>query len=169
MRSTDQKVKEQSRLADKQEGIVESDGVHTVSQSHKEGASQTPVFVSENQVVPSSMAAVDLSDLVSAIAALRTKLEIVQPDGLRPSDIAKVKERESRIERQNNNLTISGDIGEDTSMEESGDVVLSQVAISQQSILLWDDLQLLVEASTSISEQEQSLVSYKATLLMCRK
>ncbi|KAF8945982.1 hypothetical protein BGZ47_001543 [Haplosporangium gracile] len=48
----------------------------------------------------------------------------------------------------------------DTAMEESSDALLSQVPTSQQSILLWDELRLLVEASTSTSEREQSLVTF---------
>ncbi|KAF9921194.1 hypothetical protein FBU30_008808 [Linnemannia zychae] len=104
------------------------------------------------QGTQSSMMSIDLTDLTSAIASLRSKLETVQPEGLRPSDIARIKTEKSKAVQDN------GDNTGDSMLEDSNDTVLSQAPISQQSIPLWDDLHLLVEGSTSTSEQERSVV-----------
>lgn len=76
-------------------------------------------------------------DLNTAVSSLSSKLEILQPEGMRPSDI--LVKNSSQI---NPNWDSEGDY-------ESEDVVLSQTAISQQSVLLWEDLRVLISALTS--------------------
>jgi hypothetical protein len=84
---------------------------------------------------------------------------MVQPEGMRPSDIAKAKAKEFGIFKDGDMTGSQANSTGDIVMEESSDALLSQVFTSQQSVQLWEDLRFLVEASTSISEQEQSLVS----------
>lgn len=132
---------------------------HTVSQSYREETPEPTAGQIIGEDGPCSMTAVDLTDLASAISSLRSKLEIVQPEGMRPSDIARARSEEFNIGQDNEKMDLRTDEMGDTVMEESSDALLSQVPTSQQSILLWDDLRLLVEASTSMSEREQSLVS----------
>ncbi|KAF9108728.1 hypothetical protein BGX29_008260 [Mortierella sp. GBA35] len=84
---------------------------------------------------------------------------MVQPEGMRPSDIAKARAEAVRNGQGSDMADMHADEMGATDMEESDDTMLSQVPTSQQSILLWDDLRLLVEARTSVSEQEQTLVN----------
>ncbi|KAG0255258.1 hypothetical protein BGZ95_005814, partial [Linnemannia exigua] len=147
------------RTTSKQEIVVGEDESHILTQSHGEGAPQSTVNRTECKDVPSSMSTVDLTDLMFAIASLRSKLETVQPNGMRPSDVAKVRAKESKIGQDSDSTDSQANgIGEIV-MEESSDALLSQVLTSQQSVQLWDDLRVLVEASISISEQEQALVN----------
>lgn len=107
---------------------------------------QTPSQLSSqsrSQVSPSSrtssggdQARLDLS---AAVSSLSSKLEILQPEGMRPSDI--LVKNGSEPDQHNRDLG-GGDY-------ESGDVVLSQAAVSQQSVLLWEDLRVLVAALSS--------------------
>ncbi|KAF9293329.1 hypothetical protein BGZ74_011762 [Mortierella antarctica] len=107
---------------------------------------QTPSQLSSqsrSQVSPSSrtssggdQARLDLS---AAVCSLSSKLEILQPEGMRPSDI--LVKNGSEPDQHNRDLG-SGDY-------ESGDVVLSQAAVSQQSVLLWEDLRVLVAVLSS--------------------
>lgn len=77
-------------------------------------------------------------DLNATVSSLSSKLEILQPEGLRPSDI--LFRNSSQLDQDNRD---SND-GEDG----SGDIVLSQAPVSQQSVLLWDDFRVLVTAMT---------------------
>lgn len=156
IRATNLRVKEQDRMDNKLESALDGD---IGSQSHREAAAEPVADRSEEGEFPCSMTTVDLIDLASAISSLRTKLETVQPDGMRPSDMAKTRTGESTLYQDNDMMDLRTDELGDVPMEESSDALLSQVPTSQQSILLWDDLRLLVEASTSISEREQGLVS----------
>lgn len=135
---------------------------HTASQSYSEETPDLTAGQIISEEVPCSMTMVDLTDLASAIASLRSKLEIVQPEGMRPSDIARARSEEYYFGQDNEKMDLRTDELGDTVMEESNDALLSQVPTSQQSVLLWDDLRLLVEASTSMSEREQSFVSIGA-------
>ncbi|KAF9142246.1 hypothetical protein BG015_000995 [Linnemannia schmuckeri] len=150
------KGKERDRTNKKQESLMDA---HTLSQAHREETPEPTAGQFIGEEVPYSMTAVDLNDLSSAITSLRSKLEIVQPEGMRPSDIAKTRAEESNSSQDNDTMDMRTDEMGDTAMEESSDALLSQVPTSQQSILLWDDLRLLVEASTSTSERKQSLVN----------
>lgn len=162
LRATGLKVKEQDRTDSEEESGVDT---HTASQSYREDTTEPAAGQIIGEEVPCSMTAVDLTDLASAISSLRSKLEIVQPEGMRPSDIARARSKESNFGQDNDKLDLPTDEMGDTAMEESSDALLSQVPSSQQSVLLWDDLRLLVEASTSMSEREQSLVGIGALYL----
>ncbi|KAG0017226.1 hypothetical protein BGZ81_010844 [Podila clonocystis] len=91
-------------------------------------------------------------DLSAAVSSLSSKLEILQPEGMRPSDI--LVRNSSQLYQHN--MDPDGDY-------ESGDVVLSQTAVSQQSVLLWEDLRVLVGALTStdpfLVEQAEKFVT----------
>ncbi|KAK3841959.1 MAG: hypothetical protein J3R72DRAFT_524008 [Linnemannia gamsii] len=159
LRTATIKTKEQERINHEQAIVVDEDVSHVPTQSHGEEEPQPTVDSMENKDVPSSMSAVDLTDLMFAIASLRSKLDTVQPDGMRPSDIAKAKAKESRIIQDSDTTDSQPNGMRDNVMEESSDALLSQVLTSQHSIQLWDDLRVLVEFSTSISDQEQALVN----------
>ncbi|KAG0318418.1 hypothetical protein BG000_004246 [Podila horticola] len=120
---------------------------------------QTPSQLSSqprSQVLPSvgraSSGGEARQDLNTAVSSLSSKLEILQPEGMRPSDI--LVKNSSQI---NPNRDSEGDY-------ESEDVVLSQAAISQQSVLLWEDLRVLISALTStdplLVEQAEKSVAY---------
>ncbi|KAG0276651.1 hypothetical protein BGZ96_003198 [Linnemannia gamsii] len=158
IRAADLRVKEQDRMDNKLEYVLDGD---KGSQSHREKTPEPVAYKSEEDEFPCSMTTVDLIDLASAISTLGSKLEMVQPEGLRPSDIAKARAGESNLHQDGDMMDLRTEEDElgDTPMEESSDALLSQVPTSQRSILLWDDLRLLVEASTSISEREQGLVN----------
>ncbi|KAG0377854.1 hypothetical protein BGX24_005312 [Mortierella sp. AD032] len=159
LRTATIKTKEQERINHEQAIVVDEDVSHVPKQSHGEEEPQPTVDRMENKDVPSSMPAVDLTDLMFAIASLRSKLDTVQPDGMRPSDIAKAEAKESRIIQDSDTTDSQPNGMRDNVMEESSDALLSQVLTSQHSIQLWDDLRVLVEFSTSISDQEQALVN----------
>jgi len=79
-----------------------------------------------------------LQDLLEAARSLKEKLEILQPEGKRPSDIEKV----SRT---------GLDASSESSREGANDdeVLLSQTVTSQRSILIWDEIQVLVHLAYS--------------------
>lgn len=156
LRATGFEVKEQDRINNKQESAVDA---HTVSPTYWEETPEPTAGQIIGEEVPCSMTTVDLTDLAYAISSLRSKLEIVQPEGIRPSDIARARSEAFNVDHDNNKMEFRADENSDTVMEESSDALLSQVPTSQQSILLWDDLRLLVEASMSMSERVQSLVN----------
>jgi hypothetical protein len=167
VRATGLRVKEQDRADNRLEAVTEADAE---PQSHREETPEPVAGDSEVDGVPCSMTTVDLIDLTSAISSLRSKLEMVQPEGMRPSDIDKARAGESNLYHDNDMMDLRTDESGDTPMEESNDALLSQVPTSQQSILLWDDLRLLVEASASVSEREHALVSIGAfffTIMLC--
>ncbi|KAG0059070.1 hypothetical protein BGZ89_000724 [Linnemannia elongata] len=148
--------KKQDRTDNNQESAVDA---HTVSPSYWEETPEPTAGQIIGEEVPCSMTTVDLTDLAYAISSLRSKLEIVQPEGIRPSDIARARSKAFNVDHDNNKMEFRADEMSDTVMEESSDALLSQVPTSQQSILLWDDLRLLVEGSVSMSERAQSLVN----------
>lgn len=163
LRATGFEVKEQDRINNKQESAVDA---HTVSPTYWEETPEPTAGQIIGEEVPCSMTTVDLTDLAYAISSLRSKLEIVQPEGIRPSDIARARSEAFNVDHDNNKMEFRADENSDTVMEESSDALLSQVPTSQQSILLWDDLRLLVEASMSMSERVQSLVSFGTPCLL---
>ncbi|KAG9066251.1 hypothetical protein KI688_001472 [Linnemannia hyalina] len=144
LRATSLKVKEQDRIDNKQESAVDA---HTAPQSYWEKTPEPAAGQIIGEEVPCSMTAVDLADLESAISSLRSKLEVVQPEGMRPSDIARARSEESNSGQDNDKVDLRTDEMDDAAMEESSDALLSQVLTSQQSILLWDDLRLLVKVA----------------------
>ncbi|KAF9546046.1 hypothetical protein EC957_010182 [Mortierella hygrophila] len=141
LRATSLKVKEQDRIDNKQESAVDA---YTAPQSYWEETPEPTAGQIVGEEVPCSMTAVDLADLESAISSLRSKLEVVQPEGMRPSDIARARLEESNFGQDNDKVNLRTDERDDTVMEESSDALLSQVPTSQQSILLWDDLRVTV-------------------------
>ncbi|KAG0223023.1 hypothetical protein BGX31_008744 [Mortierella sp. GBA43] len=88
----------------------------------------------------------EVAELELAIDSLLSKLEILQPEGMRPSDIAAAAAQAGTIN------TAQG-----TTKEESaeGDASQSQTTISQRSILLWDDVNVIIQASESSSSRIQ--------------
>lgn len=94
----------------------------------------------------------EMAGLEAAINTLRSKLEILQPDGMRPSDIAAVTAQTSAQDGTN---TTAQEKDEST----DNDVLLSQAATSQRSILLWDEICAIIEAVDSTNSRLQSMVS----------
>lgn len=101
-------------------------------------SSQQPHSQTSQSISRASSSEQARQDLNATVSSLSSKLEILQPEGLRPSDI--LVRNSSQLDQDNKD---SSD-GED----ESGDVVLSQAPVSQQSVRLWDDFRVLVTALT---------------------
>ncbi|KAG0056108.1 hypothetical protein BGZ83_006369 [Gryganskiella cystojenkinii] len=85
-----------------------------------------------------------LDDLEEAVRSLREKLEILQPEGKRPSDI----EAAAKTGTDGGSSTESVD---ETSEEH--EMVLSQAVSSQRSILIWDEIRVLVEHASAGAEE----------------
>ncbi|KAG0325172.1 hypothetical protein BG004_003282, partial [Podila humilis] len=74
---------------------------------------------------------------------------------MRPSDIRPTRKINSSNQQQQQHHCQEADIssaevvGRDDEHEHEQDVVLSQAAVSQQSVLLWDEFRILVSALTS--------------------
>ncbi|KAF9184377.1 hypothetical protein BGZ51_002950 [Haplosporangium sp. Z 767] len=98
-----------------------------------------------------AMEAEETMELKQAISSLRSKLEILQPSGMRPSDIAAAVSSGTEAEA-------NGSGGHESTHGES-EMVLSQTATSQRSILLWDDIRVLVDMGTSQGEKVRSIVN----------
>jgi len=112
--------------------------VPTQISSSQPSSSQQPHSQTSPSISRASSSEQPHQDLIAAVSSLSSKLEILQPEGLRPSDI--LIRNSSQLDQDNRD---SND-GED----ESGDVVLSQTPVSQQSVMLWDDFRVLVTALT---------------------
>ncbi|KAG0256864.1 hypothetical protein BG011_004284 [Mortierella polycephala] len=91
------------------------------------------------------------TELNQAISSLRSKLEILQPSGMRPSDIAAAISSVTEADA-------NGSGGHESTHGEN-EMVLSQTATSQRSILLWDDIRVLVDMGTSHGEKVRSIVN----------
>ncbi|KAF9586037.1 hypothetical protein BGW38_010239 [Lunasporangiospora selenospora] len=84
-----------------------------------------------------------LEELNQVVSLLCPKLEIIQPAGCRPSDIASQMDSD-KISTPNADGADSGE----------QDRAFSQTGLSQQQIYLWDDLRLIIElASMSSSDK----------------
>lgn len=96
----------------------------------------------------------EIAGLELTVASLKSKLEILQPEGMRPSDVAAAM-------AQTATPTAVNMAGSGPQMEEraDGDVLLSQTSTSQRSILLWDEIIVIIEAMDSSNNRVQSLVS----------
>ncbi|KAG0359572.1 hypothetical protein BC939DRAFT_501214 [Gamsiella multidivaricata] len=98
-----------------------------------------------------------LQDLQAAVTSLRPKLETVQPEGMRPSDILAAAVCTS-VHGENAD---AGEAVEATGSTVEGatdtEVLLSQAATSQRSILLWDEIRTIVEAMSSPWSQLQDM------------
>ncbi|KAF9204274.1 hypothetical protein BGZ49_005478 [Haplosporangium sp. Z 27] len=88
-----------------------------------------------------------------AIASLRSKLETLQPEGSRPSDIAAISIEGSSIEKNNEGIASTGNTGS----ADINEVLLSQDVASQRSILIWDEVQTIVEASSSSKNEVKAM------------
>ncbi|KAF9108257.1 hypothetical protein BGX27_008410 [Mortierella sp. AM989] len=88
-----------------------------------------------------------ITELKLAIASLRSKLEMLQPEGARPSDIAAAL-TESLSKQKSDGGALIEDVAS-TSGGTENEVLLSQDVASQRSILLWDEIRALVEALNS--------------------
>ncbi|KAF8955308.1 hypothetical protein BGZ46_002667 [Entomortierella lignicola] len=88
-----------------------------------------------------------------AIASLRSKLETLQPEGSRPSDIAAISIEGSSIEKNNEGIASTGNTGS----ADVNEVLLSQDVASQRSILIWDEIQTIVEASSSSKNEVKAM------------
>ncbi|KAG0019114.1 hypothetical protein BGZ80_006304 [Entomortierella chlamydospora] len=89
----------------------------------------------------------EITELKLAIASLRTKLEMLQPEGMRPSDIAAMSTAKLSVQNSSD-----GPASEDTTNsgeDRDNEVLLSQDVPSQRSILIWDEIRALVEACAS--------------------
>ncbi|KAF9985051.1 hypothetical protein BGZ65_011860 [Modicella reniformis] len=107
----------------------------------------------------------EMMELESAIASLRSKLEMLQPEGMRPSDIAAAAATtttSAKVSEQNSD-NIAG-LGKEESTD-NNDVVLSQTTTSQRSILLWDEIRVVIGATGSSDVQLQSMANNVITML----
>ncbi|KAF8938981.1 hypothetical protein BGZ58_010981 [Dissophora ornata] len=95
------------------------------------------------------------ADLELAIASLRSKLETLQPEGTKPSDIAAAAQAPVQIGGGVDANTAS--IREADEGTAENEVVLSQTVTSQRSILLWDEILTVVEAMNSPRSQVQAM------------
>ncbi|KAF9361527.1 hypothetical protein BGX26_002032 [Mortierella sp. AD094] len=97
----------------------------------------------------------EITELKLAIASLRSKLETLQPEGMRPSDIAAMSTAGFSVQNSGD-----GPASEGTASSAGGtdnEVLLSQDVASQRSILIWDEIRALVEASTSSRSRVKSM------------
>ncbi|KAI1304440.1 hypothetical protein EDD11_005101 [Mortierella claussenii] len=93
-------------------------------------------------------------DLRSAIDSLRTKLDTLQPEGLRPCDITAVPEHEAvNVQDDGTVLALRKTPPDDSEM------LLSQVATSQRSIYLWEEIHTLIEALISSEDDLVALAT----------
>ncbi|KAF9426388.1 hypothetical protein BGZ94_006589 [Podila epigama] len=104
-------------------------------------------------------------ELEAALASLYCKLEILQPAGFKPSDIQSKENTVLEAE-----VTMDEDPQEQGVEHSEGDVILSQNVTSQQSILLWDELRVLVTAlisaeSSLVEQAEQGVIDLGLDLL----
>lgn len=96
----------------------------------------------------------EMTGLELSIKSLRSKLEMLQPEGMRPSDIAAAT---AQISAQDGiNIAAPGPAKDESA---DNDVLLSQTATSQRSILLWDEICAIIEAMDSTNSRLQSMVS----------
>ncbi|KAF9573835.1 hypothetical protein EC968_007906 [Mortierella alpina] len=90
----------------------------------------------------------ELIELELAVSSLRTKLEMLQPIGMRPSDLAAALE-EPTVGEQGNHADGKGDADPNAAQAANQEEILSQVSTSQCSVLLWEELRVLVTLSGS--------------------
>ncbi|KAF9961071.1 hypothetical protein BGZ72_005029 [Mortierella alpina] len=100
----------------------------------------------------------ELIELELAVSSLRTKLETLQPIGMRPSDLNAALE-ESNIREQDAHEDSSGDDNANAAQTANQEEILSQVSASQCSVLLWDELRVLVTLSGSPAEKTRGQVN----------
>jgi len=101
----------------------------------------------------------EITGLELAIASLKSKLEILQPEGMRPSDVAAAIAQITAP-----NAIDAAESGLQKEECADGDVLLSQTSTSQRSILLWDEIGAVIEAMDSSNSRIQSLVSEVSVL-----
>lgn len=87
-----------------------------------------------------------ISGLMEAVHSLKEKLEILQPEGKKPSDVEAASKAGLSTSSPKESLNMTTNEGEN-------EVLLSQVVTSQRSILLWEDIQVLVGMACSGNEQ----------------
>ncbi|KAG0214482.1 hypothetical protein BGX28_001936 [Mortierella sp. GBA30] len=122
---------------------------HNGSHQQQVETSRTPAGATEPAIQTAEVSdnEKELMELQVAVSNLHSKLEMLQPIGMRPSDLATAAER-STVRADD---ILVGDSENSDEKEEAGDheEVLSQVPTSQCSVLLWDELQVLVATSSS--------------------
>ncbi|KAK3808734.1 MAG: hypothetical protein J3Q66DRAFT_355502 [Benniella sp.] len=111
-----------------------------------------PQSISDTNTVSKRDDGKEIVGLELAIASLKSKLEILQPEGMRPSDVAAAI-------TQTTAPNVVNATGSGLQKEEcpDGDVLLSQTSTSQRSILLWDEIGAVIEAMDSSNSRTQSL------------
>ncbi|KAF9431496.1 Peroxisomal membrane protein PMP27 [Entomortierella beljakovae] len=88
------------------------------------------------------------SKLEAAIESLREKLEILQPEGSRPSDIAAKLVHSSLLPKIGGSSTTTEELRNPAGNMEN-EMVLSQDVASQRSIFIWDEIRTIIESSIS--------------------
>ncbi|KAF9939865.1 hypothetical protein BGZ67_008843 [Mortierella alpina] len=99
----------------------------------------------------------ELIELELAVSSLRTKLEMLQPIGMRPSDLAAALEKPA-VEDQDTDTDRDEDANTSAAPIANQEEILSQVSTSQCSVFLWDELRVLVTLSGSPAEKTREQV-----------
>ncbi|KAF9989447.1 hypothetical protein BGZ75_006292 [Mortierella antarctica] len=99
----------------------------------------------------------ELIELELAVSSLRTKLEMLQPIGMRPSDLAAALEKPA-VEDQDTDTDRDEDANTNAAPIANQEEILSQVSTSQCSVFLWDELRVLVTLSGSPAEKTREQV-----------
>ncbi|KAF9898873.1 hypothetical protein BX616_003520, partial [Lobosporangium transversale] len=138
------------------------------SESHNQGnngacSSEQMLHPDEASIAQGQQRILRLQD---AVSSLRAKLEILQPNGLRPSDIAAAAaaaaKRKNFDEKIADNTYETNNGKNEEIAFSSQEMVLSQTAASQSSILLWDEVALIIESLDSAASPIQKMVPVMA-------
>ncbi|CAO3569983.1 unnamed protein product [Mortierella alpina] len=135
------------------------------SDSHQQqqgGPALTKVFIPEMHDAQDDEQ--ELVGLEAAVSSLRSKLEILQPIGMRPSDLAAALAQPA-FEDQGALTDENGDTHTNAAQITNQEEILSQVSTSQCSVYLWDELRALVTLSGSPSEKTKEQVDKAASEL----
>ncbi|KAF9949076.1 hypothetical protein BGZ70_001949 [Mortierella alpina] len=99
----------------------------------------------------------ELVGLEAAVSSLRNKLEMLQPIGMRPSDLAAALGQPT-VEDQDVLTDGNGETHANAALITNQEEILSQVSTSQCSVYLWDELRALVTLSGSPAEKTREQV-----------